>query len=227
MRKILYFISMVIGCVFFVLSGFLIIGFSFIDKAYEVLPIPVVLLMLSILLIVTSKRKIGGVKAKKKPFVNPYIDDCSAYEQGAVPQINYPGFHLLPGETLLFAAPANTFVSKEQVVGYSGGGGGVSVRIAKGLTYRTGSTNRAPIRRDVIKYNSGDYIVTNQRLVFIGLKDSFEIPISKVTSVKAVAKDAFIIFASNKQKNIQVDESQTVYAFATTRQVAECMAETK
>ena len=56
MRKILYFISMVIGCVFFVLSGFLIIGFSFIDKAYEVLRIPVVLLMLSILLIVTSKR---------------------------------------------------------------------------------------------------------------------------------------------------------------------------
>lgn len=58
--------------------------------------------------------------------------------------------------------------------------------------------------------------MTNERIVFIGLKDSFEIPVSKVTATKIYAQDAFILLAENKQKNIQIDSSQVKYALAMT-----------
>lgn len=157
-----------------------------------------------------------GKEKNKEPFVNPYIADLSPYDNDMIPEIHYPNLKLRPSEALLFASPANTFTSKEQVVGYSGGSRGMSIHIAKGLTYRTGGTRATPIRSDVLKFNAGDYIVTNERIVFIGLKDSFEIPVSKVTATKIYAQDAFILLAENKQKNIQIDSSQVKYALAMT-----------
>lgn len=177
----------------------------------------IVFFIATAVIFVASIRSIKmGSDKKKEPFVNPYIADLSPYDNDMIPEIHYPNLKLRPSEALLFASPANTFTSKEQVVGYSGGSRGMSVHIAKGLTYRTGGTRATPVRSDVLKFNAGDYIVTNERIVFIGLKDSFEIPVSKVTATKIYAQDAFILLAENKQKNIQIDSSQVKYALAMT-----------
>ncbi len=202
--------------IFLCAIGFLIAG---LDANYSSLIAPGCIFLLLFVLCIAIQISIRNRSKndKKTTFVNPYLD-CSVYETGILPTINYPNLRLNPNEILYFASPANTFVSKEQVVGYSGGSGGMSVRLAKGITYHSGKSKGSPIRRDVIKYNPGDYIVTNQRLVFIGLKDSFDIPVSKVTAVKPIAKDAFIILKGNTQENIQIDTSQTVYALAMTNQ---------
>lgn len=177
----------------------------------------IVFFIATVALFITSIRSIKmGNGKKQEPFVNPYIADLSPYDNDMIPEIHYPNLKLRPSEALLFASPANTFTSKEQVVGYSGGSRGMSVRLTKGLTYHTGGTRATPIRSDVLKFNAGDYIVTNERIVFIGLKDSFEIPVSKVTATKIYAQDAFILLAENKQKNIQIDSSQVKYALAMT-----------
>ena len=43
-------------------------------------------------------------------------------------------------EILIYATPAATFKDKEQIVGYTGKSAGVSVRVAKGVTVRSGGT---------------------------------------------------------------------------------------
>ena len=96
------------------------------------------------------------------------------------PVIDYPGFFPQPHEVVLYAAPAATFKDKEKVVGYTGRSAGASVRVAKGLTVRTGSSGGTPIRDTIRSYCVGDLIVTNKRVVFIGKDDSFDFSISKV-----------------------------------------------
>lgn len=99
---------------------------------------------------------------------NPYAD-ITPYETGVgMPTINYSGFFVQPGECIIYAAPAQTFKDKNQVVGYTGKSAGASFRVAKGVTVRTGSSGGKPIRGTVRDHNYGDLIISNKRVVFIG-----------------------------------------------------------
>lgn len=172
----------------------------------------VILAFCIVMIVVTSVRRSTAKKAKKVPFINPYVD-VSQYDTGStLPRVNYPNLIMLSSEAILYAAPAHTFVEREQVVGYSGGSSGASVRVAKGLTVRTAATRGKPIRQNVKKFNNGDYIVTNQRIIFIGQNDSFEFKNSKVTAIKMLAPNAFVILAGSRSKNIAVDAGQMKYA---------------
>lgn len=230
-KLILGYILLVSSCIA-LLGGAMVIADGNEENIASNIP-PLVLCILlcfcAIMLIRSARRQLLGISSPKKRKkasgpVNPYVD-CSLYDTAdSLPPVNYPNLILAPGEMLYFAALANTFTAKEQVIGYSGGSKGISVRVAKGLTYRTGGSRSTAIRGDVIKYNPGDYIVTNQRLIFIGMKDAFDIPLSKVTAVKPIARDAFTILAGSKQKNVKTEVNQTVYALGMTRQAIEDFA---
>jgi hypothetical protein len=156
-------------------------------------------------------------KMAKQPFKNPYVD-TDLYDTGSTfPVVNYPNLFLKEGETIIYAVPAKTFLDKEQVVGYTGTSGGVSVRVAKGVSVRTGGGKGRPVRQEVRKYNEGDYIVTNMRIVFVSQNDGFEYDLKKISAIKPLYQDAFVIMCGNKQKNIVVDVSQANYAFGLTR----------
>lgn len=165
--------------------------------------------------ITSGKRKSKNIP--NQPFVNPYVD-VTLYDSGnQFPTVYYNNIVLKPGEQIIFAVPAQTFVQKEQVVGYTGGSTGASIRVAKGVTVRRGSNRGTPIRQNVTKFNDGDYIVTTNRLLFLSQNESFELSIEKISACKIIAQDAFMIMQGNKQKNICVDISQAKYAAGLTR----------
>ena len=72
-------------------------------------------------------------------------------------------------------------------------------------------------RQNIIKFNDGDYVLTNKRVVFVSKNDSFEYSLKKISTAKKISSDAFIITQSGKQKNICMDESQLETAFDFTK----------
>ena len=89
---------------------------------------------------------------------------------------------LRPGEVCHYQTPASIVEIKERVVGYSGGSGGVSVRVAKGVTLHSGRSRGAPIRADVAKEYPGFFTITDQRMIMTGEK-GFDHPLTKLTSM--------------------------------------------
>ena len=143
---------------------------------------------------------------------NPYAD-VIAYETGVgMPIIHYSGFFVQPGECIIYAAPAQTFKDKNQVVGYTGKSAGASFRVAKGVTVRTGSSGGKPIRGTVRDHNFGDLIISNKRVVFIGKDDSFDFPIEKVSAVKILDRQSFVLQSGRTAKNLAMDPAIVAYA---------------
>lgn len=87
-----------------------------------------------------------------------------------------------PGELCHYQAAASVLVIKNQVVGRTGGSGGVSVRVAKGLTLHSGRGASQSIRKDVAYTYPGILTITNQRMIMTGEK-GFEYPLLKITSM--------------------------------------------
>ena len=66
---------------------------------------------------------------------------------------------------------------------YVGGYHGVSVKIAKGLYYRTGSFKGNPVERvQTTAVDNGLFAVTNRHIYFVGSRKSFKIPYNKIIS---------------------------------------------
>ena len=128
--------------------------------------------------------------------------------------VDYNDLALKEGEEVYLAVSAKTFDSKEVVTGYEGGRSGVSLRVAKGVTVRTGSQKAKPVRKTVYNFHQGDYVVTNKRLVFVGMEDSFDIPLEKVTAVKQIATDAISVVSGKTVKNMKLNAADALYAHA-------------
>lgn len=86
------------------------------------------------------------------------------------------------GEVCHYQATATVVIIKNQVVAYSGGSGGVSVRVAKGVTLHSGRSRSAPVRQNVATEFPGFFTMTNQRIIMTGEK-GFEHPLTKLTAI--------------------------------------------
>lgn len=125
---------------------------------------------------------------------NPYVD-ITPYEIGiGTPIVNYKSFFPQSGECILFVTPAHTFKDKNMVLNYT-------------------KYNRRPIRGNVRNHNYGDLIITSKRIVFIGKDDSFDYSINKLSAIKMLDNQSFLIQSGKSSKNIQVDPIIFVYAF--------------
>lgn len=100
-----------------------------------------------------------------------------------LPIVSAPaGVVLRPGERCCYQADASVLVVKNQVVGRTGGGGGVSVRVAKGVSVRSSSGSSRTVREDIAYTYPGIFSMTDQRFVMTGEK-AFEYPLDKLTSL--------------------------------------------
>ena len=101
----------------------------------------------------------------------------------ALPVVPMPGALIAkPGEVCHFHAPATTLVVKNQVVGRTGTHVSSSVRIAKGVSLRTGKSQSQSVRDDVGYSYPGYLTVTSQRIVMTGDK-GFDAPVGKLTAL--------------------------------------------
>lgn len=171
----------------------------------------------------TEKIKIHIANANR---ANPYVD-ITPFVLGIsdFPFINYTGFHPDNDEVLIYVTLAATFKDKEQIVGYTGESAGVSVRVAKGVTVRTGGRGGRAVRDTVRQVNMGDLLVTNKRVMFVGKDDSFEFKIEKISTVKQLDRNSFVILSGRSSKNVWVDEDLFPYTYASINDVIDQKAQ--
>ena len=169
--------------------------------------------------------KLWSHKSKKKPLqnepVNPYMNMDAPLEP-----IDFDGIIVRGEEKVYFAIPAETFVNKTRVTGYESESYGGSVRIAKGVSVGSRKRDTKAVRQNVndIK-GKGDYIVTNKRAVFVGLGDSFELPLNQITSVSMVAENGLVILSNGKAYNVTAGKPGTQYACDATLELIKRFAE--
>lgn len=155
-------------------------------------------------------------------FSNPYADIIPYALGVGYPVIYYNGFILQNEEVILYATPASIYNDKEKVVGYKSSSSGVSFRVAKGVSIRKGSSRSNAIRRKVREYTDGDLIITNKRVAFLSSNNGFDIKIDKITAVRLVSENSFILQSGSKSKNIFLNGVLNFYTFDILNRAIDC-----
>jgi hypothetical protein len=126
-------------------------------------------------------------------------DQIAQIQGGSLPVVQ-SGIRLYQGETVHFSATGELLES--QTVGYRGGTAGVSVRVAKGVTVRSGSIKGGAIK-DMVVVASGEFAATSARLVFAGNLKSFDVKLGKVNHIEKL-DDGLIVHADGKARIIKL-----------------------
>ena len=113
------------------------------------------------------------------------------------------------GERCHYSSNATLVKTKNVIVGYSGGNNGVSIRIAKGVSYRVGTSKAAPIRGNVEERTPGTLNITNQRVIFSAAKGAFDKKITALTSLNPYTNAIEFQFGS-QQYMIETDEAEYI-----------------
>lgn len=88
-------------------------------------------------------------------------------------------------EKLLWMFMGVEFYEQRVKTHYEGGYAGVSFRVAKGVSYRTGGFKGHPVKTEEMKYISmGDFIVTNKNLYFISPSKNLKIQMDKILTME-------------------------------------------
>lgn len=157
--------------------------------------------ILTIILFVSSSKasKMKKVQKEYKLAQNrPLMEDTDLMliEQGHLPVVTETPAILKEGETAHYYAPATRSVTKTKVIGHTGGGAGVSVRVAKGVTLRTGSGASQSIRGNVTDKYTGAVVLTNQRLIFLHSQAGFECKLTSITAITPMSNSIMIQVSS-------------------------------
>lgn len=96
-----------------------------------------------------------------------------------------------------------TYISetKNKSVGSAGSSGGISVRVAKGVYLHSGSNGNRKIYKNVTEKYFGNFIITNQRIVFLNDQKGFEIFYKNLTGLFSSGTD-LIVQSKNKSYTI-------------------------
>lgn len=116
---------------------------------------------------------------------------------GRLPVINSSGLILKSGEVAHFIINANLLEERVVSRNYQGGSAGVSFRVAKGVNFRVGQhKGRMVSKTGIVEVDNGDFIITNQRVMFKGRKKSFNYQFNKLIGY-TVFKNGVDINAAN------------------------------
>lgn len=102
------------------------------------------------------------------------------------------------GETVRYYGAAIYEITKNKAVGRTGGGAGASIRVAKGVTVRSGRSASQTIYGDVTEKYSGEIVLTDHRLVFLHPQKGFEMKLSSLVAVTAAGGSQVVVQAKNK-----------------------------
>ena len=142
-------------------------------------------------------------------------DSLDELEEGVMPVVDVMKLVLNEGEMCHYYTVAIRLVTKDRVVGYSGESAGVSIRVAKGISLRTGGYKGVPIRGEVTDATAGELYLTNERLIFVSKKDNFEIPLNKII-VTEIFKDGIGVQDNKKYYLMKLVSPYIPYAIIKT-----------
>ena len=124
---------------------------------------------------------------------------------GNLPTIPSAPLPLSPGEVVHYLTTACTMELKTVAQRTVGGSQGVSVRIAKGVTYRVGAYRgeSVPIQQ-TLETSRGDLVLTSERIVYLGRpKAAFNAPWKKVVQVE-MAPNGLHMWVSGRQTSVSL-----------------------
>lgn len=153
----------------------------------DALPGALVLIAIAVALVIVA------VKAIQNPPLPPTLEEQGIYVSqdaldafstyGTLPKVENCPVILTDGEQAVYACRAERVETKNRRIGTTGGGAGMSFRVAKGVRVRTGGAGSKSVYGDVEMVHGGQFVVTTNRIVFIANSRAFEEKLSKVTAV--------------------------------------------
>jgi hypothetical protein len=146
--------------------------------------------------IADSKRRLGRARV------------LSEIRDGHVPNINVQNLILQKGEQAHWAE--SSAILEERVVAkhYEGRSQGISVRIAKGVTYRVGAQRGQLITdKAILPVSSGYLVVTSKRLIFQGDKKSFNIRLDKLLDCHFFSDGVRVTDDKGKPRTVRFDSA--------------------
>lgn len=124
-------------------------------------------------------------KAERQKANEAYMteQELQQIQAGGLPVLSSVPVILGEGEVGHFCAPARRYITKKKAVGRTGSGGGVSVRVAKGVSLRSGGGASQTVYDDVTDAFGGLVILTNRRIVFMANQNGFECKLSAISAI--------------------------------------------
>lgn len=139
--------------------------------------------------------------------------------EGKLPNIQGTNLNLIDDETCCYMDKAYTFKDKTITTGYTGKHNGVSIRIAKGLSYHTGASGSQAIRQTQRTTYNGILYLTTRRIIYTSQNESFDKTFDKITSIQE-AKDGLIIqIGSNTYSIVTNTHSEFMKVFELIKQI--------
>lgn len=110
------------------------------------------------------------------------------------------GIPLQTGETVLASASGVKLSEPRAQAKSSGSTGGISFRVAKGVTLRTGGYSGTTESSEFLKeVDHGDFVLTTSRIVFVGGLRTVSIPFTKLVSIRG-DPDKIVVGRAGKER---------------------------
>ena len=183
--SIMQFLLSFIGIIL-VLFGILVLAVGVSSKETALIIIGVVIVILAIVLIV---RAIQKYNKQQQPAAPPFImteEQLQLIAQDQLPIVENTTVMLRANEVAHYITPAWLSITQQKVLGSTGGVGGLSFRVAKGVYLHSGKSASRRIYGDVTNTYQGDLVITNQRVVFLQGEKGFEFPIKNLTALTPI-----------------------------------------
>lgn len=142
---------------------------------------------------------------------NPLHMQLSPEEQLQRLIVESPHISLNEGEVCYYCKAASAVHQKNVVTGRTSGGAGVSFRVAKGVSIRTGGGNSQVIRENVNECFEGTLYITNIRIILLAPKYGFDLYISKISQF-LYKSDGFQVFVGSKCHSVMTNDIKNISA---------------
>ena len=194
-KNILQIIGMII-LIFCGLLGMLLFIMGMVESIPSMAVCGIIILVVSVFGSIFIGKKISKtLRPKKQNKINIVAEDNTINDDNPLhlpisPEeklqrliVEAPHISLNEGEVCYYCNTASAIHQKNVVTGRTSGGAGVSFRVAKGVSIRTGGGNSQVVRENVNEYFEGTLYITNIRIILLAPKYGFDLYISKITQL--------------------------------------------
>ena len=145
-----------------------------------------------------ARKEQKSYERRMRPYRGVYLTEEQVHklENGLELPVVDTSVFLNYGEVAVYHSQATRQETKNRVIGRTGSYGGGTVRIAKGLSVHTGGSSSRPIYGDVSMQYPGEFIITNERIIFLSSQKGFELKHQNITAATAY-KDGFAFQSKN------------------------------
>jgi hypothetical protein len=126
-------------------------------------------------------KELSGKDNNSKSLMNR--ETLNMIKNGQLPIINVTNINLMNDEVCHYADIGYTSKDKTITTGYTGKSSGVSIKVMKGLTYRTGGFGGTAIRENQRTTYTGKLYITNKRVIYSSTNECFDKTFDKITSI--------------------------------------------